>query len=257
MLNLFGVKLEHINPAILILDKIEKIGVDGVISELKDLPLTIAAINAIQLFLTEEKNRELSFFDCYANQNQEIQEGLAEVRELQSYLEFLYIGNQCVFNPFLARGLEIYTGTIYEIFLMNQMMKSSIGSGGRYDNAIGGFLGTNENFATVGISFGLDVIYTILSQVKISNIDGNQIDYYVVPLTRKQEALLVAKDLRKKGYKVEIEMRINKVGKALEKANKENVQNVVIIGENEVQQNQITIKDMTTGKESVEAYTFH
>lgn len=257
MLNLFGVKLEHINPAILILDKIEKIGVDGVISELKDLPLTIAAINAIQLFITEEKNRDLSFFDCYANQNQEIQEGLAEVRELQSYLEFLDIGNQCVFNPFLARGLEIYTGTIYEIFLMNQTMKSSIGSGGRYDNAIGGFLGTNENFATVGISFGLDVIYTILSQVNISNIDGNQIDYYVVPLTRKQEALLVAKDLRKKGYKVEIEMRINKVGKALEKANKENVQNVVIIGENEVQQNQITIKDMTTGKESVESYTFH
>lgn len=172
-------------------------------------------------------------------------------------MEFLGVNNQCIFNPFLARGLEIYTGTIYEIFLSDKKIKSSIGSGGRYDNAIGGLIGTNENFSTVGISFGLDVIYTALITSKEKILKNPTVDFYVIPINTQKESLLVARHLRNKGYKVEFEMGNKKIGKALEKANKENFRNVIIIGEDEVKNNQFKIKDMFSGQERIESFVFN
>ncbi|MFP3339201.1 ATP phosphoribosyltransferase regulatory subunit, partial [Micrococcus sp. SIMBA_131] len=95
----------------------------------------------------------------------------------------------CSFNPFLARGLDIYTGTIYEIFLSDQSISSSIGSGGRYDRAIGGLLGSEESFSTVGISFGLDVIFTALKGRESSIVKDEKPDYVIIPIDAKREAL--------------------------------------------------------------------
>src|SRR5699024_12638679 len=103
-----------------------------------------------------------SYFESFSKQNDQVKQGLDELRELASYLELLGINKQCIFSPFLACGLEIYTGTIYEIFLSDKAINSSIVCGGRYDNVIGGLLDTNENFSTVGVTFGLDVIYTAM-----------------------------------------------------------------------------------------------
>src|SRR5690606_7409915 len=138
MLRVFGTEREKINKVVLILDKLEKVGIDAVLSELNDQGLSNATLMLIEQFLTNDDNSSLSYFKSFAEKNEEVKQGLHELRELESYLEFLNIKEQCVFNPFLARGLEIYTGTIYEIFLSDQSIKSSIGSGGRYDNAIGG-----------------------------------------------------------------------------------------------------------------------
>lgn len=180
-----------------------------------------------------------------------------ELKELESYLDFLSVKKQCIFNPFLARGLEIYTGTIYEIFLADQSIKSSIGSGGRYDNAIGGLIGTDQKFSTVGISFGLDVVYTAMSASRKELKENPNIDYYIVPIGTLKESLLVANYLRNKGYKVEYEMSNKKLGKALDKANKEKIRYVIIIGENELENNQYKIKDMFSGEESVETFQFN
>ena len=206
--------------------------------------------------MRDENNITFNYFETYANQNEQVREGLNELKELDSYLDYLSVDKQCVFNPFLARGLEIYTGTIYEMFLSDQIIKSSIGSGGRYDNAIGGLLGTNENYSTVGISFGLDVIYTAIRNSEKRLEDSQDVDYYIVPLGTPKESLMVAKDLRKKGFSVEYEMSNKKLGKALNKANKEKIRNVVIIGEDEVKNNQIKIKDMITGDENIDTYLF-
>lgn len=129
------------------------------------------------------------------------------MKELESYLDYLKINDSCVFNPFLARGLEIYTGTIYEIFLADGSISSSIGSGGRYDNAIGGLIGTDEKFSTVGISFGLDVIYTVLKTITNKRRGTSDIDYYIIPINTQIESLLVAKYFRDQGYKVEWEIK--------------------------------------------------
>jgi histidyl-tRNA synthetase len=251
MLEVFGVEADRINQAVLILDKLEKIGVDAVISELADLSIADSTNRLIQQFLTDKSNNRLDYFESYADQNGQIREGLKELKELTSYLDFLDINEQCVFNPFLARGLEIYTGTIYEIFLTDGSITSSIGSGGRYDNAIGGLLGTGENISTVGISFGLDVIYAAIMAIQRNVKKGAIVDYYVIPLGTWKEALRVANDLRKKGYIVELEMSGRKVGKLLEKANKEGVRNVIVIGEEEVKKNQYKVKNMETGEEEV------
>ncbi|QHE63671.1 histidine--tRNA ligase [Rossellomorea vietnamensis] len=251
MLEVFGVEEDRINQAVLILDKLEKIGVDSVISELSDLSIADSTNQLIQQFLTDSDNSRLGYFESYADQNGQIREGLDELKELTSYIDFLEINEQCVFNPFLARGLEIYTGTIYEIFLTDGSITSSIGSGGRYDNAIGGLLGTGENVSTVGISFGLDVIYAAIMTTKQNGKKSATVDYYIIPLGTGKEALRVANDLRKKGYIVELEMSSRKLGKLLEKANKEGVRNVIVIGEEEVKTNQFKVKDMETGEERV------
>ncbi|WP_078379934.1 histidine--tRNA ligase [Sutcliffiella halmapala] len=257
MLEVFEITEEKINQVILILDKLEKVGLEAVTSELTELGLPLATVELIKQFLTAENNASYSYFEPFSEQNELVKQGLEELKELESYLAFLGAKQQCVFNPFLARGLEIYTGTIYEIFLADQTIKSSIGSGGRYDNAIGGLIGTNESFSTVGISFGLDVIYTALSISKEKSLESSNVDYYIIPLNTEKESLLVASQLRNQGYKVEVELGNKKLGKALDKANKENIRNVIIIGENEVKNNQYKIKDMVSGEERAEGFLFN
>lgn len=256
MLDMFGVETNKINQAVLILDKLEKIGVDTVVSQLGELRISDATKRLILQFLTDQDNNRFSYFEAYADQNGQIRQGLEELKDLTSYLDFLDITKQCVFNPFLARGLEIYTGTIYEIFLTKRSIKSSIGSGGRYDNAIGGLLGTDEPVSTVGISFGLDVIYAAI-QASQGDINlTSSVDYYVIPLGTFKESLRLANDLRQKGYTVELEMTNRKLGRLLEKANKEKVPNVIIIGEDEINKNQYKVRDMQAGGERLESYRF-
>ncbi len=256
MLEVFGTESEKINKVVLTLDKLEKVGIEAVISELSEQSLSTSTIKLIEEFLIDSNNIRLSYFEPYAAKNVQVEQGLAELIELESYLKFLKVDQQCVFNPFLARGLEIYTGTIYEIFLSDQSIKSSIGSGGRYDNAIGGLLGTNKEFSTVGISFGLDVIYTAVNLSKGKRERKSDVDYYVVPIDTNKEAFLVANHLRSMGYKVEFELSDKKIGKALDKANKEKINKVIIIGENEVKNNQYTVKNMLTGEERVEYFRY-
>lgn len=256
MLDVFGTEAEKINSVVLILDKLEKIGVDAVVSELTEQELSDSTIRSIEQFLMDPTNTNASYFEPFSKQNEQVEQGLDELIELNTYLEYLEVNKQCVFNPFLARGLEIYTGSIYEIFLADQSIKSSIGSGGRYDNAIGGLIGTTDKFSTVGISFGLDVIYTAKSTSLNESNEGTNVNYYVIPIGTQKEALLVANDLRKKGYKVEFELGNRKLGKSLEKANKEKIPYVVIIGEDEVLNNQYRIKDMMTGEESMVLFQF-
>ncbi|WP_423410216.1 histidine--tRNA ligase [Heyndrickxia sp. MSNUG] len=245
---------EKINKVVLILDKLEKVGLEAVLSELEEQGLPSSTVTFIKQFLTNGNNACYRYFDQYLEKSEQLKQGLAELKELEEYLKFLGIDGECVFNPFLARGLEIYTGTIYEIFLMDKRIKSSIGSGGRYDNAIGGLIGSNESFSTVGISFGLDVIYTAMSQ--LNERAESDLDFYIIPINTQKECLLLAKYLRDKGYKVELELGSKKLGKALEKANKEKVKQVIIIGEEEVKKNVMKIKDMITGEERTEVIPF-
>jgi histidyl-tRNA synthetase len=257
MLQVFETSAEKINKVVLILDKLEKVGLEAVSSELTEQGLPTSTVQLIKQFLTDKNNTSYSYFEPFSSQNEQVKQGLEELKELETYLEFLGVNSQCIFNPFLARGLEIYTGTIYEIFLSDKTIKSSIGSGGRYDNAIGGLIGTNENFSTVGISFGLDVIYTALNTSKEKILENPTVDFYVIPINTQKESLLVARYLRNKGYKVEYEIGNKKIGKALDKANKENFRNVIIIGEDEVKNNQFKIKDMFSGEERTESFVFN
>lgn len=256
LLEVFQTPREKMNKVVLILDKLEKIGTVGVVNALTELGLESTVINNIKQFLNSNNNTEYRYFESFTNQNALVQKGLDELMELEGYLEGLGMKTECIFNPFLARGLEIYTGSIYEIFLKDESIKSSIGSGGRYDNAIGGLLGTDQKFSTVGISFGLDVIYTAISLNKQLNQEESTVDYYVIPINTEKESFKVAMQLRERGYNVEMELGKKRLGKLMEKANKEGFPNVIIIGEEEVKSNQIIIKEMKSGQERTEFFPF-
>ncbi|MEK3990546.1 His/Gly/Thr/Pro-type tRNA ligase C-terminal domain-containing protein [Robertmurraya sp. FSL R5-0851] len=115
-------------------------------------------------------------------------------------------------------------------------------------------LGTDQKFSTVGISFGLDVIYTAISAIKKMNQEESSIDYYIIPINSEIESLKVAEQLRERGYNVEMELGKKKLGKLMEKANKERFPSVSIIGEEEIKLNQIKIKEIKSGQERTDHF---
>lgn len=245
LLQYFKVPQLKINSVILILDKMEKIDQVTLLKELEEHTLLPSTIELIKQFLNA--NPTIAYFEKYREENELIKQGYEELIELQDYLQVLNVGESCVFNPFLARGLEIYTGTIYELFLKDGVIKSSIGGGGRYDNAIGGLIGSEEKFSTVGISFGLDVIYTAMEQ-RENSADQALVDIFIIPLNTEKEALRLAWQLRQQGNRVEVELSGKKLRKAMEKANRENIRKVIILGENEIHTKRYEMKDMQTGE---------
>lgn len=243
LLQFFEVPQTKINSVILILDKMEKIDQITLLKELEEQNLLPSTIELIRQFLNASPT--LAYFEKYRMENELIKQGYEESVELLDYLQVLNVGESCVFNPFLARGLEIYTGTIYELFLKDGAIKSSIGGGGRYDNAIGGLIGSEEKISTVGISFGLDVIYTAMEQRENNAIEA-LVDIFIIPLNTEKEALRLAWQLRQQGNRVEVELSGKKLRKAMEKANRENICKVIILGENEIQSGRYELKDMQT-----------
>lgn len=242
-----GIKDEDINYTILSLDKIEKTGEEGVRQELMEKNINPETIDGIFNIISIGADLNLSYFK--ANYEDEMLfEGIKELEELQGYLKALGVLENAVFNPFLARGLDIYTSTVYEIFLKDKTIASSIGGGGRYDKIIGSFLGEEKEYPAVGISFGLDVIFAALT-LKGMTKGISLIDIFIIPMNTENVALSLCKKLREIGFKVEMEMMGRKVRKALDYANKENVPYVVILGEDEVKQELIKVKDMRSGEE--------
>lgn len=255
MLQTLSIPGTRLNDVILTLDKLEKIGIDGVKQELQQKNISPEAIRNIERYAQEWLGQDLTYFKQFASENENVQVGLNELSELTSYLDGLNVLKNCAFNPFLARGLDIYTGTIYEIFLNDQSISSSIGSGGRYDHAIGGLLGSEESISTVGISFGLDVIFTALKERKSSFVKEEKPDYVVIPIDAKREALMVASAYRKLGYRIEVDMSEKRIGKSLERANKRGIEKVILVGNEEVTNNEIRVKILKEGRE--ESISFH
>lgn len=247
VLQQFQVPEDERNRVILVLDKVEKVSVESMMNELSQLELTASSLAQIKAFIESKGQLTIDNFKRWDQENVYLREGLEELEELTSYLEELEVQEMCIFNPFLARGLEIYTGTIYEIFLADGTIRSSIGSGGRYDNAIGGLLNSEKTFSTVGISFGLDVIfyaYELLGRVN----KGSAIDIYIIPIGTVKEALKLASDLRSQGNRVEVELSNKKVNKAMDRANREGIANVIVLGEDEINSGFYQMKNMRTGE---------
>ncbi len=173
--------------------------------------------------------------------NIKIKEGLEEINNLTSILKELGYDSICNFSSSLARGQNYYTGNVFEVYEKNGKIKGSIGAGGRYDNMITNFIDDGNSYPAVGISFGLSSIYELLKE---TSIEDNNLDFYIIPINTEVESLKLANKLRNLGFKVDIEMQKKKLKKSLDYANKEKIKYVIILGEDEVQNNKIIIKDM-------------
>ena len=220
---------------ILSVDKLAKIGEVGVKKELEEYQIDESKLNKLFGYfkLTIEELDSLNITNDYFIQGRE------EIKQLFSYIKELGL-TECKFTPYLARGLEIYTGTVWEVFDEKQRLTCAIGGGGRFDKIITNFINDGTSYPAVGISFGIVPICEILSSEK----NESPYDLLVIPMNTNIESLKLANNLREKGIKVLIEMKNRKLGKVLEGASKNNIPFVIILGENELEEKTIEIKDM-------------
>lgn len=220
---------------ILSVDKLAKIGEAGVKKELEDYQIEESKLDKLFSYF----NLTIEELDNLDITNEYFVEGREEIKELFSYINDLSL-TECRFTPYLARGLEIYTGTVWEVFDKEQRLTCAIGGGGRFDKIITNFINDGNSYPAVGISFGIVPICEILGLEEEKAL----YDLLIIPMDTNKESLKLANALREKGIKVLIEMNKRKVKKVLESANKNNIPYVIIIGENEIKENTLEIKDM-------------
>lgn len=239
-----NIEKDKISNVILIIDKLEKISKKELYYELETIGINEEKAN--QLFSYFSLSLE-EILEKFKNTNNELlKTGIEEVLELNNYLEGMDILKYTSFKPFLARGLEIYTGTVWEIFDKKMRITSSLGGGGRYDKIITNFIDDGNTYPAVGMSFGLEPIYTI---IKGENKIQPLYDLYIFPFEMNPQVLNVAQILRQNNIKVIVEMKRKKIKKGLDFANKENIVYAIIIGEDEIKTNTYSLKNMLNGEQ--------
>lgn len=232
------------------LDKLDKIGKEGVIKELQEKNIPNEAIEKLS-FLFENKP-QLEVLEILKQHFSDIEVGKKGVEELEFILEQaknLGISNELVFNITLARGLDYYTGAIFEV-KADGIELGSIGGGGRYSNLTEIF--GVKNMPGVGISFGLDRIYLALEELGLfpDNTD-NSIEYLFANYGNT-EALIaqqIISQLRAKGISAEL-FPDTKMKKLFAYSEKCQAKNLVFIGDNEIKNNTITIKNQENGEQT-------
>jgi histidyl-tRNA synthetase len=244
------IKRELRESVIITVDKIKKQGIQIVKKELSEKGIKEDAIKKIEnIFKSDSDNQEL------INELRSILTtelglvGVNELDELFSYLKFAEPG-KIKFNPSLARGLAYYTGTVFEGFLNESKMTSSICGGGRYDNMIGMYAENAREYPAVGISFGLEPITDAL---KLSGIKQRRsvTQLYIIPIKTFKESLVITTKLREAGLKVEIDLMDKGVSKNLDYANSLKIPFVAFIGDSEIAEQKIKLKNMHSGKEEL------
>ena len=221
--------------AILIVDKLDKIGVKGVSKELKEIGTEENQIRLLLKIISVEGTNKQKLKSL--REQLGVCEGLDEIEEVMKY------SDKFVFDISLARGLAYYTGTIYEVYLKNGEIKTAVASGGRYDKMISGFLESNQDYPALGISFGLSRIALALQNQNIKSVNK----VYVIPI--KTEVNDVVKNLRNSGINTDVDYNSRGVSKNLDYASKLGIPYCLIIGEKELKSNKYTLRNMNTGKE--------
>lgn len=240
-----GIDKSKIEDAILAIDKLDKFGLEAVKKELKCKKIDDKTISKIiQIINIKGSNKEKIDKIKKAIKNSD---GINEIGELLYLLGILNVDAEL--DVSLARGLAYYTSTVIEIYLKNSNVKSAVCGGGRYDNMIGSFLG-KENYPAVGISFGLDRIYDAYSEKKEMR-QKTVTKVYIAPINTFKESLKIAEELRNENIEVDIDLAGKGPSKNLEYANKLGIPFVLFIGEEELKQGKVKLKDMTSGKEQL------
>jgi histidyl-tRNA synthetase len=232
-----------------IIDKIEKIGIDRVVSELSELGIASAHLEKIRHVLTFRGNaREtLKFLKEFLAASSIGMQGVKEMSMIFDYLAGLEVPSNVVFDMSLARGLNYYTGSIIEV-VAKEVEIGSICGGGRYDDLTGVF--GLENISGVGVSFGADRIYDVLNLTRrFPGKDGAGTSLLFVNFGAAEEkySLQVLQKVRQAGIPAEIYPDQVKLKKQLAYANARNIPFVALVGASEMEQGKLTLKNMQSG----------
>ncbi len=247
-----SMQLEKESTEILrVIDKIDKIGVEEVKHELQK-QIDIEKVETMMKFIAIDGNnaQKIQALEELNISNEVFQEGLEELKQLLKFITIFGVPeNYFQIDLTIARGLDYYTGTVYETFLNSYRELGSVCSGGRYDNLAEYY--TDRKMPGVGISIGLSRLFYQLMEHKIISADNQSIsDVLIVSMTNHYEMCAdIARKLRDEDFNVQINIEEQKLGKKLKYADHLNVKYVIIIGEDEVKNNVVTLKDMVTGEQ--------
>lgn len=238
------------------IDKLDKIGLDGVTKELIERGFTEQDIELLKpIILLKGSNEEkLASLSKVLSSSQTGLKGIAEIERIFNYLELLTSETQSIkqnleLDITLARGLNYYTGAIFEV-KTNEVAMGSIGGGGRYDDLTGMF-GLSD-LTGVGISFGADRIYDVLEELKLfpeSTSESTKVLISNFDEQAEKFALPLLQNLRKAGICAEIYPSSAKLKKQMAYADDKNIPFVILIGSDEMESGLLTLKNMKNGEQ--------
>ena len=248
-----GLDLKNNSTEILrIIDKIDKIGPDNVRKELcEEIPED--KVNTIMNFISisgsnDEKIQALENMDII---NETWNEGLKDLKDVINFIRIFMVPEENLkIDLTIARGLDYYTGTVYETFLNKYRNLGSVCSGGRYDNLTEYY--STRKMPGVGISIGLSRLFFQLTDNNIISTENQSIsDVLVLSMDNNYaECTKAASILRENGLNVQVDFENKKIAKKFKYADKLNVKYVIVIGEEEVKNNVVTLKNMITGEQN-------
>ena len=235
-----------------IIDKIEKIGKENVIEELRKINIEDGVINKIIDFIEIQGNNseKLEKLKDLKIENETYNKGIEELEFVANNMKLFGVPEEnYMIDLTIARGLDYYTGTVYETFLNDYRELGSICSGGRYENLAEYY--TDKKLPGVGISIGLTRLFYKLNELNLIKTNKKSIsDILIIPMTEDlSTAIRIATKLRNQGIKTEIYLNNKKLKAKFKYADKLEIPYVIIIGEDEIQNNVVKLKNMKTGEE--------
>ena len=235
-----------------IIDKIDKIGKEAVESELLRLNLNKEHVKKIMKFiLIQGTNQEkLQQLEELKIENEQFNQGLEEIKQVLKYVGIFGVPEGIYqLDLTIARGLDYYTGTVYETFLNDYRELGSVCSGGRYENLADYY--TDKKLPGVGISIGLTRLFYKLNELQLIKAEKKSVaDVLIISMVDDMEVpIKIASKLRNEGKKVEIYLNNKKLKAKFKYADKLEIPYVIIIGEDEIANNIVKIKNMETGEE--------
>ena len=251
---LFGsLDLENRKKEILrIIDKFEKIGKENVKKELLELEIEEEKVNKIMEFILIKGNTEekINALENLKIENNIFNEGLEELKEVIKYIKDFGVPEEFfTVDLTIARGLDYYTGTVYETFFNEYKQLGSVCSGGRYDNLAEYY--TDRKMPGVGISIGLTRLFAQLKENKLIKETSRTIaDVLIISMVDDySKGIQVATMLRKNDINTQIYFGNKAIKAQFKYANKLGIPFVIVIGEDEIQNNTVSLKNMETGEQ--------
>ena len=235
------------------LDKLDKIGEEKVKEEMQNKGISQEGINKLQpLFsLSGTFKTQIASLKTILSTSNEGLRGVEELEFIDNAISELQLNSASLqLDVTLARGLNYYTGAIFEVAAPKGVQMGSIGGGGRYDDLTGIF--GLKDVSGVGISFGLDRIYLVLEELNVfPETVSNKVDVLFINFGIKEAlfGLKAIKSLREKGINAELYPDVAKMKKQMTYANRRAIPYVVIVGEEELKNNKFTLKDMNSGEQ--------
>ena len=233
------------------LDKLDKIGKEGVVEEMLKNGISAEAVEKARPLLADS-SKDLDALQLLKDFLKDSEEGTKGIEELEFITHTIHsLGlktTQVAIDITLARGLNYYTGVIFEVAAPPTVAMGSIGGGGRYDDLTGIF--GLKNLSGVGISFGLDRIYLVLEELGLfpKTIDQSvQVLFVNFGAAEALAALRLAGSLRSKGIKTDLYPTDTKIQKQMKHANNRNIPYVILLGEQELVNESFVVKDMEKG----------